>query len=54
MGKVRVTVDTEDNKSRPVKKPRASEDTVARLNQFHPTESQKEAINVARDIHLVS
>lgn len=48
MGKVRVTVDTEDNKSRPVKKPRASEDTVARLNQFHPTESQKEAINVAR------
>ena len=25
MGKVRVTVDTEDNKIRPIKKPRASE-----------------------------
>ena len=48
MGKLRVYVESEDSRERPHKKPKASEETTTRLNMFTPTESQKEAINVAR------
>lgn len=48
MGKVRVTVESDDGRRNPRNKPKASEETVARLNSFVPSESQKEAINIAR------
>lgn len=48
MGKVRVTVESDDGRDNNRRKPKAAEETVTRLNQFTPTNSQKEAINVAR------
>lgn len=48
MGKVRVTVESDDGRNNNRRKPKASEETVTRLNSFTPTDSQKEAINVAR------
>lgn len=48
MGKVRVTVESEDDRVRAIRKPKAAEETANRLSMFVPTESQKDAINVAR------
>lgn len=49
MGKVRaINEAAESNPDRPSRKPKAAEETASRLNMFVPTDSQKEAINVAR------
>lgn len=47
MGKPR-SAEIEDEKIRPIKKPRVAEEAASRLNMFVPTESQKTAINIAR------
>lgn len=49
MGKVRaITEAAETSPERSSRKPKAAEETANRLNMFVPTDSQKEAINVAR------